>query len=227
MAKDKRAILWDVGGTLVDFACSLPESVRGRLAACGIDHSIVSDQHIEQTFADFDKEEPQWQTIAQERAAECRWLQALLHDAALDGDVIQQAARRMPRYFDLYRPVEGVIGLLSDLRRQQIPMAIVSNWAPSLPEFLEHHQLTEFFSAIVYSAQDGILKPDPRIFERALSALNVRPENAIFIGDTVTADIVPTKAMGMRAIHFEPRKISDSRDADNVAGLRRLFREIL
>jgi hypothetical protein len=62
MTIDCQAILWDVGGTLVEIACSLPELVRHRLASCGIEHSRLSDLHIERSYADFIRNEQQWQS---------------------------------------------------------------------------------------------------------------------------------------------------------------------
>jgi HAD superfamily hydrolase (TIGR01549 family) len=221
---DRRGvILWDVGGTLVDFAGSLPESVRRRLAGCGINHSGISDEHIEQTYADFIGAEQRWRTIEHERAAETSWLKALLRGEISEGDSINQIAERMPRYFDLFRVVDGVMELLGELWERRIAMGVVSNWPPSLPEILEHHQLGSFFDVVVYSAQDGIHKPDERIFRRALNGLGANPDDAVMIGDNFELDIVPSRGMGMRAIHFDPRRKSDLREADDAAGLRRLL----
>jgi HAD superfamily hydrolase (TIGR01549 family) len=223
----RRAILWDVGGTLVDFACSLSESVRGRLAACGVDHSRLSDERIEKTYNDFIADEQQWRLIEHERAAETRWLEALLQSETLRTDAISQIAARMPRYFGLYQPVSGMIQLLCELREQGLAMAIVSNWPPSLPEFLQHHDLAQYFNPIVYSAQNGMHKPDPRIFENALNALDAIPQEALFIGDNFALDIVPARLLGMPAIHFDPRRKQDASDAQEVAALRPLIWEFL
>jgi FMN phosphatase YigB (HAD superfamily) len=209
MITDCQAILWDVGGTLVDFACSLPESVRYRLAGCGVDHSGLSDEHIEQTYADFLRAEQQWRTIEQERAAERNWFAALLGNESIDRHAIDSAAAAMPRYFNLYRPVAGLIPLLDELSSRGLPMAIVSNWPPSLPEFLDHHGLTSYFDPIVYSAQDGIHKPDHR--------------RAIFVGDNSELDVAPARNMGMQTINFDPRRKCQSRDAEDANMLRKLL----
>jgi len=133
MAQCAQVILWDVGGTLVEFACTLPEAVRRRLADCGIDHSQLSDQHIEQTYADFISCEPRWRTLAQEREAEIAWFGTMLHEQRLNAKALGHVAARMPRYFELYRPVEGMIPLLDELLLRGFRMAVVSNWPPSLP----------------------------------------------------------------------------------------------
>jgi putative hydrolase of the HAD superfamily len=223
MITDCQAILWDVGGTLVDFACSLPESVRCRLAGCGVDHSGLSDEHIEQTYADFLRAEQQWRTIEQERAAERSWLGALLGNESVDRHANDSAAEAMPRYFNLYRPVSGLIPLLDELSSRGSPMAVVSNWPPSLRDFLDHHGLTCYFDPIVYSAQDGIHKPDHRIFQKALDGLGIPAERAIFVGDNPELDIAPARNMGMRTINFDPRRKCQSRDAEDANTLRKLL----
>ena len=227
MITDCRAILWDVGGTLVDFACSLPESVRCRLAGCGVDHSRLSDEHIEQTYADFLRPEQQWRTIEQERAAERNWFGKLLGNESFDRNAVAKAAAGMPRYFNLYRPVSGLIPLLDELSKRRLPMAVVSNWPPSLPEFLDHHGLTSYFDPIVYSAQDGIHKPDHRIFQRALDALGTPAVRAIFIGDDPELDIAPARDMGMQPINFDLRRKCRSRDAEDAHKLRQLLLAML
>jgi HAD superfamily hydrolase (TIGR01549 family) len=223
MTTDCRAILWDVGGTLVEFACSLPESVRCRLAGCGVDHSLLSDAQIEQTYVDFIRTEQQWRTIEQERAAERNWLGTLLGNESFDRNAIDSVTAAMPRYFNLFRPVPGLIPLLDELSSCGLPMAIVSNWPPSLPELLDHHRLTSYFDPIVYSAQDGIHKPDHRIFQKALDGLGIPAERVIFVGDNPELDISPARNMGMRTINFDPSQKYQSRDAEDAAALRKLL----
>ncbi len=218
-----RAILWDVGGTLVDFACTLPTAVRSRLSTCGVNHSRLSDNRIEHTYTEFIAAERTWRTIEHEREAETRWLHDLLADTGLDPTTINRAAREMPRYFNLYRPVEGILELLAELQTRGTKMAIVSNWPPSLPEFLNHHGLLSFFDAVIFSAQDSIHKPDPKIFLRALAAIRARPEESIFIGNDLVQDIAGAALVGMTTIHFDPRKQCETCDADEITGLRRIL----
>ncbi len=227
MTKGCRATLWDVGGTLVDFACSLPESVRSRLAGCGVDHSRLSDEYIEQTYADFLRREQEWRTIEQECAAERDWFATLLGDDLFNRNAIDIATAAMPPYFNLYRPVRDLTSLLDELRSRELPMAVVSNWPPSLPEFLDHHGLKCYFDPIVFSAQDGIHKPDHRIFQRALDVLGIPAARAIFIGDNPELDIAPAREMGMQTINFDPRRKCQSRDAKDAHELRYLLLAML
>ena len=53
---------------------------------------------------------------------------------------------------------------------------------------------------IVASAEEGIAKPDRKIFEIAMGRADCRPEQAVMIGDRVDNDIVPAKKLGMNTI---------------------------
>jgi FMN phosphatase YigB (HAD superfamily) len=46
----------------------------------------------------------------------------------------------------------------------------------------------------------GYLKPHRKIFEYALDVVGVRPDEAVFVGDNLTADIGGAQSVGMRAV---------------------------
>lgn len=60
--------------------------------------------------------------------------------------------------------------------------------------------ILKYISIIIASAEEGVAKPDSRIFEIALERSNCEPANAIMIGDRIDNDIVPAKRMGMNTI---------------------------
>ncbi len=59
-------------------------------------------------------------------------------------------------------------------------------------------------AAIVDSTVVGIAKPDPAIFTPALEALGVEPEQALYVGDTVYADVDGALAAGMQVVQVDP-----------------------
>ena len=58
--------------------------------------------------------------------------------------------------------------------------------------------LAERLDTAVFSSEVGLRKPHPEIFRRALEALQVAPERALFVGDSRNADIRGAQALGMR-----------------------------
>jgi putative hydrolase of the HAD superfamily len=66
----------------------------------------------------------------------------------------------------------------------------------------------------------GTRKPHPAIFERALEALGVEPENALFVGDRLYEDIRGAGELGMmtvQALWFRADEHADGREPDHQA----------
>ena len=80
-------------------------------------------------------------------------------------------------------------------------MAVVSDAqsAYAIPE-LRAVGLLHYFNAIIVSGDYGYRKPDPRLFQKALDALKVRPEQALFFGNDLFHDISGAQQVGMKAI---------------------------
>lgn len=58
--------------------------------------------------------------------------------------------------------------------------------------------------AIVDSTEVGIVKPDPAIFTPALEALGIEAGRALYVGDTVYADVDGALAAGMQVVQLDP-----------------------
>jgi len=67
-------------------------------------------------------------------------------------------------------------------------------------EELRHHGVLDLFEVLSISCEVGYMKPHRRIFEHALEAMDVRPEDAIMVGDSLRADVAGAKALGMTAV---------------------------
>ena len=90
---------------------------------------------------------------------------------------------------------------------EKYKLGIISNFA--IPEcvlkLLKADGLYELFDVIVVSAAVNKRKPSPEIFQNALKELGVSVSEAIFVGDTVDADVEGPKAVGMKVIYIERR----------------------
>jgi putative hydrolase of the HAD superfamily len=70
------------------------------------------------------------------------------------------------------------------LREGGTRVALVSNCSFDTPPLIERLELAQEFDAIILSFEVGILKPDPGIYEAALSSLgDISPEEALFVDD--------------------------------------------
>lgn len=76
-------------------------------------------------------------------------------------------------------------------------VGIVSNFYGNLETVCRETGLAAHCDVAVDSAVVGAQKPDPRIFTAALVAVGVRPDEAVFVGDSLPRDMAGAKAMGI------------------------------
>jgi putative hydrolase of the HAD superfamily len=89
---------------------------------------------------------------------------------------------------------------LSRLRAAGLRLGVVSNSDGRVEQALQAAGLRQYFDVVVDSALVGVEKPDPRIFEAALGALGVAPEEALYVGDLYEIDVVGARAAGIEAV---------------------------
>ena len=81
-------------------------------------------------------------------------------------------------------------------------LAVISNATCGrlIRRALAARKLDGFFQAILVSADLGVRKPHPEIFQLAAKAVECQPEECVMVGDDVVADIGGARQAGMRAI---------------------------
>ncbi len=84
--------------------------------------------------------------------------------------------------------------------RQHVTVALLSNATDQLREHLAHHALLDAFDVVFSSAEIGVAKPDPAVFEHAAKVLGVAPAECFFTDDR------PENVDGARraGLHAEP-----------------------
>ena len=105
-----------------------------------------------------------------------------------------------------------------------VRMGVVSNTltaAAYLRRHFEEAGILTFFDVTVFSAEFGISKPHPSIFQHALDALAVDPKRAWYVGDKPQRDIRGAHAVGMTAILVDSAHAAKVADApENRPDLR-------
>jgi putative hydrolase of the HAD superfamily len=92
-----------------------------------------------------------------------------------------------------------------------IRMIIVSNWDRSLHTVLDMLGWTDMFEVVVASLEFGIEKPDPRIFEHALSRLGLNAAEVLHVGDNPIDDLQGAAAVGMPAALIDRSRSESTR----------------
>jgi putative hydrolase of the HAD superfamily len=122
---------------------------------------------------------------------------------------------------------DDVVPVLEQLAELGAALAVVSNWDSRLPLLLDRLGLSRHFRAIVVSHLEGIEKPRPEIFLRAVARLSGRPADAVHVGDTPELDASGARAAGIAAVTVDRRGRLAGRDGvlRDLRGLPGIVRE--
>ncbi len=105
-------------------------------------------------------------------------------------------------------------------------LGLITNGASCLQrEKLATAGLDEYFDVVVVSAEFGVAKPDPSIFQHALTLLGSTPEHSVMIGDSLTRDVDGAIAAGLQGVWVNrsgqphPADRPDLVEVTNLTGL--------
>jgi FMN phosphatase YigB (HAD superfamily) len=207
---DIEVVLFDLGGTLVDYPRPSWHVMLGQCAG-GVYGFFV---HPESERPPAAAEVPSPAEAHARRGsapADAPWPHHLM--IAMRRMVRSLSGRTLPRIAEACaRPVvapghlfEDSLPTLTALRDRGYRMGLVSNTPWGTPEYLwigqlERFGLDAFFEVCCFSSHVGFRKPDPRIFMIALAKLRAAAERTLFVGDTPEADIVGARRSGIRSV---------------------------
>jgi HAD superfamily hydrolase (TIGR01549 family) len=103
-----------------------------------------------------------------------------------------------------------------------LPMVVVSNSNGRLSDLLRRLELFHFFSLIVDSFEEGVEKPDPRLFEIALDRARARRETTLHLGDFYEIDVVGARAAGLQAALLDVAGLYPTHDCPRFSSLTAL-----
>ncbi|RME38647.1 MAG: HAD family hydrolase, partial [Thermoflexia bacterium] len=96
---------------------------------------------------------------------------------------------------------EDLVALLREVRALGLRTGLLSNHPTNLRRLLANHGLIALFDAIVISAEEGLMKPDPAIYRLILERLGAAPEEAAFVDDW-RPNVEAARALGITSFHF-------------------------
>lgn len=105
-----------------------------------------------------------------------------------------------------WRFYDDVAPVLTTLRKKGLKVGVVSNWDTRLRRISEGVGLTALVDFLVISAEAGIRKPHPGIFQLALEKAGVRPEEALHVGDNPEEDGEGARRAGVKALIIDRRQ---------------------
>jgi len=121
-----------------------------------------------------------------------------------------------------YRLFADARPALRAARRRGLRVGVVSNWESWLGRLLADLKIDHLLDFVVVSGVCGYEKPDPRIYRCALEAAGVPPDEMLHIGDSVHADVVGARAVGITPVLVDRHNRHPEADCLRVASLREL-----
>lgn len=115
---------------------------------------------------------------------------------------VQEAVKVFMDAFVDSLTIDNYLTQILEQLHKKYKLAIVSNMSFAEAGFqsLRKFDIAKYFDAIIMSGNVGWRKPSPKIFQKALKALDVKAEEAVFIGDSLRADIEGAKQLGMKTV---------------------------
>lgn len=212
-----RALLFDVNGTLIDIETDewMEEAYRAiahflTYQGIGLHRGEVRELYfriMKEQFASSAEVYPEFDVVA-------IWRDVLRrHATDYTRSLGPEKLRQMPLFLaELQRGISRkrlvafpqTREILAGLKmRHRLAVVSDAQSAYAVPE-LQAVGLADYFTPIIVSGDYGYRKPDSRLFQAALTELQVRPEEAIFVGNDRHRDVRGARQVGMKTILFCP-----------------------
>jgi len=225
-----KAVLFDVWGTLMHADIEHPGEILQRiLASLGISRSLdevktawlnaekeAKDTNLLSLFGRLPPEE-YWH----------KWNSLVLKHLRIDenAEFVGTVHSRWNDTvsFTLYPEAKDV---LMELQRRGLKLGLITHaYAEDIHFYLERTGLEKTtFDIVVGVDAAECMKPHPAIFQYALGKLNVKPEEAMFVGDDVELDYNGAKNIGMNALLID--RTEKQKDLRTIKDLKEILSHI-
>lgn len=198
-----RAAFFDAGGTILGPHPSFHEAVARFLGENGVE---VDPIKVEKALEEMPRLQDPGVTWSTSREASRRFwgsvYSSIIESLGIDDQSGRLAGALYEQFtrFESYRMFPDVVPAIDELKAAGLAVGLISNFEEWLEEMLTHWEVAALFDVIVVSGKEGVEKPSPEIFERALARANVAPTQAVYVGDYPVIDIEAAEAVGMSAI---------------------------
>nr|WP_242537974.1 HAD family hydrolase [Vibrio parahaemolyticus] len=205
-----KAIFFDMDETLC--GTSQADKAAGQKFAAWIQQTYpqISDpqaflqRYLQGVYKKLNAEFPQLVALLpDENAFRCGLIQTILAENGIHIDAEQ--AQQAQHYFDSARMgaftfFPGVKEMLMDLRKHYKLVVITNGPIFSQHPKLKATQMDEWVDHIIVGGEEPEEKPAASIFQKALNLVDIKPEEALHIGDSLAADIAGANNMGILSV---------------------------
>lgn len=196
-----KAVLLDVDNTLLDFHACAEASMNAALA----ENRIPKKETLFRSFLKIN--DGLWREIEQgvltkEKLHQIRWNQVFA-DQDIDFDGVLFEKSFLKYLAQTVFPIEGASSLLAYLSGKYILCAVTNGPYEQQRKRLKAANMLSFFDHLFVSEQIGFEKPSESFFDACFAALpGISPEEAMIIGDSITADMMGGLRYGIQTCWF-------------------------
>jgi putative hydrolase of the HAD superfamily len=115
-----------------------------------------------------------------------------------------------------------VVPALRRLRASGRKLVVVSNANGRIRAALDRVGIGPHVDLVIDSYEEGVEKPDPRIFLNALARSGARPETTLHVGDLFHTDVVGARGAGLRAVLLDVADLYGDHECERVRSLGEL-----
>jgi putative hydrolase of the HAD superfamily len=213
-------VLFDLDDTLVTYRQTPAEVLEAAFDDVGVDPLFS----IEDYYARYDRH------LREEDSIKAIWRESFAAAAAANGhdpELGRAVAAsfddiRDPTAVDLLPGAADALDALAATHR----IGLVTNGPPDVQRpKMEAVGLDRWLDAAVFAGYDTEPKPDPEPFDRALSALDARPEGSVHVGNSLRSDVAGAHAAGIQSVWIpaweEDQTVEPHYRIDSIGDLRR------
>jgi putative hydrolase of the HAD superfamily len=212
-----RAIFFDAGNTLVRMNYA---DIAAELGRHGLARTGEALQRAEwQARVRLDADVLANASSTESGSTHLRYLRYLLEGVGVTDDATVDAMDAWRRAYagpgGLWNTPDPEAGAALDaVRAAGLRSAVISNSNGTIRSLVTRLGLADRLDFVIDSAEEGVEKPDPRIFEIALARADVKPEEAAYVGDLYSIDVRGARRVGLRAVLLDPGRCWGARDCD-------------
>ena len=208
-------VLFDMGGTLEDIwyneetTADVMKKLRETLRGNGLEPGCTDQEFRERVLAGL-KEYKRWsEGNMLEAKPEEIWPNYYLKSFDFDREKLLPITEELANLWEItyyhreLRP--GVKEMLDGLKARGYHIGVISNNASLYNVFnvLEQYGIRDYMEDVTVSSITGYRKPHTELFRISMRQMRCKPENCVYMGDTVSRDIIGAKRAGFgRAVQI-------------------------
>ena len=180
-------VIFDIGGVLIDWN---PRHLYRRL----FNDDVAMERFLSEVCS------PEWN---EQQDAGRQWHEAITLLCAR----FPSQASLIHAYRERWEEMLGgalheTVAVLDALRERGVRLYALTNWShDTFVIARQRYAFLQWFQDIVVSGTEGLIKPDPAIFQLLLQRGDIDPARAVYIDDTLR-HVKAARALGMRALLF-------------------------